>query len=83
MNFGCVCVRFELIKFFTFCIFTLSSVYTCKYILRDSIHQPLVSPPFGSSNIASVIKEKQKPFGISGEAIKFVCENVKKWKFKS
>ena len=32
MNFDCVCVLFNLIKFFSFCIYTLSSVYTCKYI---------------------------------------------------
>ena len=29
---GCVCVRFDFIKLFTFCIFTLSSVDTSEYI---------------------------------------------------
>ena len=50
VNFDCVCVHLELSKFFTFCTFTLSSVYTYKYIFRVSIHQPFVSSQFGSSN---------------------------------
>ena len=44
-----VFVRFKLIKLFKFCTFTLSlckyiRVYTCKYISRVRIHQPLVVP---------------------------------------
>ena len=34
VKFGCVWVRFNLIIFFTYCIFTLSTVYLCKYISR-------------------------------------------------
>ena len=60
VNLGCACVCFDLIKSFIFWIFILSPVYTCKYNSRVSIHQPLVSYPFGSSNIASNIKEKNK-----------------------
>ena len=60
----------------------LTSVHTWKYI--SSIHQLLVFfCLFGSSNIASDIEVKtQKPFWSSGEAIKFVWKNVKKWKLK-
>ena len=41
---GCVCVHSNLIRFFAFYIFTLSSAYTCKYISRVSIHQSLFFP---------------------------------------
>ena len=51
MNFCRVCVRLGLINFFTFYIFTLRSVYKRKCIMRTSINQRLVSPPFASSNI--------------------------------
>ena len=50
LKFGCVCVCFDLTKFFIFCIFILSSVYTCKCIWIVSIHQPLILSPFGSIN---------------------------------
>ena len=40
---------FVSIYFFTFCILH-EAVYTCKYISSVSIHQTLVSFPFGSSN---------------------------------
>ena len=36
---------YNLINCFTFCIFSLNSVYMCKFISRVSMHQPLVSPP--------------------------------------
>ena len=50
VNFGCVCVRFGLIKFFTFCVFAFALLYTCKYISRVSIHHLVVSLAFESRN---------------------------------
>ena len=51
VKFGCVWCLVQLnFFFFTFCVFILRSVYTCKYMSRVRIHQLLVSPPLGSSN---------------------------------
>ena len=66
VNFGCAYVSSDLLKFFIFWIFTSSSVYTCKYISRVSIHQLFVSPSFGSSK-AAPLKSQSHYFCLKGD----------------
>ena len=59
-----------------------TTLVICVNISRVSIHQLLVSPPFGSSNIGNSIKTK-KCFGLVEKLSNSFGKNVKKWNFKS